>query len=206
MKTICWDVDTQLDFLLPAGALSVPGAAHVLERVAALNHWAAGQGYLVVSTMDAHSEDDAEFRVWPAHCVAGTLGQRKPESTLLEARARLTLEARPIDIAGARQVLVEKRALDCFTNPNVAALLRALGAERAIVYGVVTEYCVQLAAAGLLQAGLQVEIVTDAVQALRRDDGAAALAALAQRGARLTSLAAVIGSARAGARPGGGAG
>ena len=46
-----------------------------------------------------------------------------------------------------------------------------LGAERAVVYGVVTEICVRFAAFGLLKRGLRVEVVTDAIQAL--DDSAA---------------------------------
>lgn len=188
MKTILFDVDTQLDFLLPTGALSVPGAAHLVAVVARLNHWAERQGHVVVSTMDAHTENDPEFANWPGHCIAGTLGQRKPEGTLLARRAIVSMEPSAIDLAGAAQVIVEKRALDCFTNPNLPAVLAALGAERAIVYGVVTEYCVRFAAEGLLKAGLAVEIVTDAIQTLNCTDGEAALTTLIARGARLTTI------------------
>jgi nicotinamidase/pyrazinamidase len=85
MKTVFFDIDTQCDFLLPAGALSVPGAARILPAVAQLNRWAAANGTVVVSTMDAHTENDPEFQIWPGHCVAGTLGQRKHESTLLHS-------------------------------------------------------------------------------------------------------------------------
>jgi nicotinamidase/pyrazinamidase len=41
-----------------------------------------------------------------------------------------------------------------------------LGAERFVVYGVVTEICVKYAAWGLLQTGKRVELVTDAVRHL----------------------------------------
>ena len=78
------DVDTQIDFMLPAGALYVPGAEHVIPAVAALNRFAVTRAYRLLSTMDAHAEDDPEFRNWPAHCVAGTLGQRKPASTVMD--------------------------------------------------------------------------------------------------------------------------
>ena len=37
MTTVYMDVDTQLDFLCPAGALYVPGAETIVETVAALN-------------------------------------------------------------------------------------------------------------------------------------------------------------------------
>ena len=39
MTTVFVDVDTQLDFLLPSGALAVPGAASLLPTLAALNNF-----------------------------------------------------------------------------------------------------------------------------------------------------------------------
>ena len=193
MSTVFFDVDTQYDFLLPAGALPVPGAARLVAAVATLNHCAARQGIVVVSTMDAHTEDDPEFRLWPGHCIAGTLGQRKPGSTLLARRLIVPSRAAPVDLAGAQQVILEKQALDCFSNPNIDAILRRLDARRAVVYGVVTEYCVRLAAFGLLKAGLAVEIVTDAIETLKHADGEAALHDVTAAGGRLTTLAAVTG-------------
>ncbi len=41
MKTVFFDVDTQIDFLYPAGALYVPGAETIVDRIAALNRFAA---------------------------------------------------------------------------------------------------------------------------------------------------------------------
>ena len=43
MKTVFFDVDTQIDFLYPAGALYVPGAEKVVEQIAALNRFAGSQ-------------------------------------------------------------------------------------------------------------------------------------------------------------------
>ena len=67
MKTVYFDIDTQLDFMVPGGALYVPGAERILQEVARLNL----QASLLISTMDAHDEDDVEFQVWPHHCVQG---------------------------------------------------------------------------------------------------------------------------------------
>lgn len=196
MKTVFFDVDTQIDFLYPAGALYVPGAERIVPAVARLNRFAAEQGIPLISTTDAHAEDDPEFRQWPPHCVRGTLGQRKPEQTLLEPRLVVPSTQGDFPVESAAQIIVEKQALDCFTNPNLPAILDRLGAGRAVVYGVVTEYCVRACALGLLERGRAVEVVTDAVQTLKEEDGRRALEEIQAAGGRLAKLEEVL------ARPG----
>ena len=66
MKTIFFDIDTQLDFLYPAGALYVPGAERIVPAIARLNRYAAAHGIPVVSTTDAHAENDPEFAILAA--------------------------------------------------------------------------------------------------------------------------------------------
>jgi len=170
-ETVFFDVDTQLDFLYPTGALYVPGAEAIVDRVAALNHWAARHGIPVISSVDAHTPDDPEFRDWPPHCIAGTPGQRKPPSTLLDTRVVVPNAPGLPKIGDARQILLEKQALDCFTNVNLPVLLDRLGARCYVVYGVVTEICVKFAAFGLLKTGRRVELITDAIKEI---DAAAA--------------------------------
>jgi nicotinamidase/pyrazinamidase len=191
MRTVFFDVDTQLDFLYPAGALYAPGAESIVPAVAALNSYAAAHGIPVVSTTDAHTEDDPEFRTWPHHCVAGTHGQQKPSATLLEKRVVVPNMLCSVDVAGAQQVLLEKQTVDCFDCVNLDDVLAKLGAERYVVYGVVTEICVKLAAMGLLRMGRRVEIVTDAVRALSSEEGARTLAEFTAAGGVLVTAAGV---------------
>ena len=172
MKTVFFDVDAQLDFLYPAGALYVPGAERIGERIAELNHWAEAHGIPVISTMDAHAENDPEFAHWPPHCIAGTHGQHKPAVTLLERRVVVPNVAGAPEVNGAAQIVIEKQSLDCFAARNLNAILDRLGAARYVVYGVVTEICVKIAALGLLRTGRRVELVTDAIKEL--DPAAAA--------------------------------
>lgn len=171
MRTVFFDVDTQMDFLFPAGALYVPGAERIVPAVARLNRYAAEQGIPVISDVDAHSEDDPEFRDWPPHCVAGAIGQQKPKETLLDKRVVVPSTPGDYAIEGAQQIILEKQALDCFTNPNLPGLLERLDAGRYVVYGVVTEFCVRCAAFGLLRTGRRVELVTDAIRTLNEQDG-----------------------------------
>src|SRR5436190_4023307 len=158
MKSIFFDIDSQLDFLYPSGALYVPGAERVAPSIARLNRYAAAHGIPVVSTVDAHAENDVEFRIWPAHCVAGTIGQHKAESTLLERR--VVIPNRPGDLAidGAQQIIVEKQHVDVFTAPNLMRVVEQLNGDRYVVYGVVTEICVLFAARGLLKTGKPVVV------------------------------------------------
>lgn len=193
MTTVFFDVDTQIDFLYPAGALYVPGAEAIVDNIARLNRYAAASQSVVVSTMDAHIEDDPEFEQWPPHCVAGIAGQNKPASTLLEKRAVIPVEAGPLPaLDGVQQINVEKRTFSCFLNPNLPALLKRLRADRYVVYGVVTEICVAHAARGLLKTGARVELVTDAVKSLNDQDRQQFLNEFIAAGGHVTTLATLI--------------
>jgi nicotinamidase/pyrazinamidase len=188
VRTVFFDIDTQIDFVYPAGALYVPSAETILPAVERLNRHAASHGIPVVSTTDAHTENDPEFRMWPHHCVAGTLGQRKPQATLLESQFVIPSTAGHYRVDGVRQIIVQKQLLDCFSNPNLPRLLEQLNAERYVVYGVVTEFCVRCAALGLLGTGGTVEIVTDAVRSLKDADARRTFDEFTSRGGVLTTL------------------
>ena len=181
MKTVFFDIDTQIDFLFPAGALYVPGAERLVPVISRLNR----QAEVVVSTMCAHEENDEEFLRWPPHCVLGTAGQLKPQSTLLPDRS--VVSNRPCEISLARQIILEKQQLNLFTNPNLPALLEALQADEYVVYGVVTEYCVGFAALGLLDSGKPVTLLTDAIQSLREEDAARTIHDFTAKGGTLAT-------------------
>ena len=170
MNTVFFDVDTQLDFVSPSGSLYVPGAEKHIPAIAALNRRATR----LVSTVDAHSENDIEFRTWPPHCIVGTLGQRKPAELLVPG-----------------QIIFEKVTTDAFLNPRLLPLLGELGADRYVVYGVVTEICVRFAALGLLATGKPVDVVTDAVEMLNATARDAFYAEFTGRGGRLVTCATV---------------
>lgn len=151
MKLAFIDIDTQLDFLLPAGALYVPGAETRISTIARMNQYAASNGIPLISTMDAHSEDDPEFQDWPPHCIAGTWGQKKPASTL---------------VSGSIQTIVKKQSTVFYQQPVFQDALQRSGADRFIVYGVVTEICVKEVLFGLLSDKYQVEFAGEAAREL----------------------------------------
>ena len=191
MRTVFFDIDTQIDFLFPAGSLYVPGAERLIPALHRLNHYAAAHAFPLVSSMCAHTENDPEFKQWPAHCVAGTVGQLKPAETLLEKRAVIGIAAREYATGGAQQLLFEKSQLDITTSPNIRALVNKLAADRYFVYGVVTEYCVRYAALALLETGKLVSLVIDAIQSLDTSASAQTVREFTGRGGQITTVAEV---------------
>jgi nicotinamidase/pyrazinamidase len=179
------DIDTQRDFMLPGGALYVPGAERIIPRLRRLFDFARRHGITIVSSADAHIPDDPEFRQFPPHCIQGTEGQKKIDETLLPRP--VAIENRLVDrnvfelIQKYQQVILQKQALDVFTNPMTERLIRALP-QRAVVFGVTTEYCVKQACAGLRRLGVKTVLVTDAICALAPDSGKDALAEMERAG------------------------
>lgn len=169
-----FDIDTQLDFVTPGGALYGPGAERLIPAIATLNRYAGEHKIPLISTTDAHPENAAEFKVWPPHCVAGTFGQQKPAATLLSNRAVVPWNA-PFDPAAftkeAGQYIVEKNDLDMFSNPHVPALLAKLDVTECVVYGVFIDYCVKCAIMGLIRSGRRVSLVTDASASISQEAG-----------------------------------
>jgi nicotinamidase/pyrazinamidase len=186
MRTVFFDVDTQIDFMLPTGALYVPGAEKLVPTIARLNADALASGMPLISTMDAHRENDVEFLSWPPHCVTGCLGQRKA-TPIAAGAVTVSLTAPCPDVRQAKHIIVEKVTVDCFTNPHLAEVLAQLGADRYVVYGVVTEICVQNALFGLLKTGKPVTMLSNAVKELNSAAAEAMLAKFTALGGEVAS-------------------
>ena len=194
---IFWEVDVQADFMLPGGKLYVSGAERLVENINALVEAARRGQVFLISSADAHNEDDSELKQWPPHCLKGTAGAALlPEAT---AAPHLVIPNRkdfvlPERLEVFRQLTLEKNTLDVFDNPNTDRILDRLRpgstpAFRAnplfVVFGVATEYCVRCTAEGLLNRGRIIAIVKDAIRAIEEDKGREIIERLCKRGARL---------------------
>ena len=69
MEFLFWDVDTQIDFLSPQGKLYVPGAEKIIPNLRRLTKYAADHKIPIVSSTDAHVQNDPEFSQYPPHCL-----------------------------------------------------------------------------------------------------------------------------------------
>jgi nicotinamidase/pyrazinamidase len=192
---IFWEVDAQADFLCPGGKLYVPGSEKLLPNLHRLTDAARQGRVFLVSDACVHLPNDEEFKRFPPHCVRGTPGAEIVPEGL--AKTFFTIPNRPgvkipLDLSKVQQVVLEKQTLDVFDNPNTETILRRLAAftdpdAEFFVFGVVTEYCVRLAAKGLLASRRRVWLITDAIETLKEADGDKALDELASLGAKFTT-------------------
>jgi nicotinamidase/pyrazinamidase len=187
---IFWEVDVQRDFVLAGGRLYVPGAEKLLPKIQKLTDAARQGKVLLVSSGDFHAPDDPEFQTFPPHCIKGESGSELlPEAiTNKVARVENTPAAKlPEDLTQYQQILLEKQTLDVFQTRHADALVDRLGNHAEfVVFGVVTEFCVNYAVKGLRQRGRRVAVVTDAIETLKREGGDSSIEEWQRLGARLT--------------------
>ena len=202
-KPILWDVDTQVDFIVPGGKLVVPGAVDTMPAMTRLVAWARRNGIVHVASADDHELTDPEISTvpdfvstYPPHCLRGTRGAQRIHETEQADPVPLSHVAYPPGllrelVAGRREILLLKKSFDVFTNPNADAVLEALDPEEVIVFGVATDVCDHAAILGLLRRGRRVAFVEDAARGLDEERTRACLARWREAGVRFTTSDAV---------------
>jgi nicotinamidase/pyrazinamidase len=186
---ILWDVDTQVDFMLPNGKLYVPGAEETAPAMRRLVEAAREAGLVHVASADDHELTDPEIsndpdwrNTYPPHCLRGTRGAAKIPETEQADPLPLSLVPYPPGLLpalaeGRREILLLKKNFNVFTNPNTDALLDALDPDEIVVFGVATDVCDDAAIRGFLARGRRVVFVEDAARGLDAERTSAALEA-----------------------------
>jgi len=203
---VLWDVDTQVDFMLPEGKLYVPGAESTIPAMARLVGAARSAGIPHVASADDHEltdpeiVDDPDFRdTYPPHCLRGTKGAEKIPATQQDDPLPFGLVPFPPGlvpgmIEGRREFLLLKKNYSVFTNPNAEALVDALDPREVVVFGVATDVCDDAAIRGLLLRGRRVRFVEDAARGLDEERVAACTAAWRDAGVVFTTVDEVVAS------------
>jgi nicotinamidase/pyrazinamidase len=198
---VLWDVDTQLDFMLPRGKLYVPGAEETVPAMQRLVEAARAAGIVHVASADDHELTDDEISeepdfktTYPPHCLRGTRGARKIVETEQEDPVPITLEPLPERYLAGREFLLLKKNFDVFTNPNTDPLLEHLDPEEIVVFGVATDVCDDAAIRGFLERGLRVRFVEDAARGLDEGRVTACTAAWRAGGVQFATVAEVVSS------------
>jgi nicotinamidase/pyrazinamidase len=206
-RVIFWDVDTQYDFMKADGKLYVPDAEQLIPNLRKLKDYAHGHGIRIIASADDHVHEHEEISAmpdwkstYPAHCVRGTLGQRKiPETGLRdpliiepEWQDPATLASRVRNHRG--DILFHKHRFDVFSNPNVLPVLDAVNPHDIVLYGVALDVCAKFAIEGLLQHRPQVRLfaVVDAMKPIVRDVAEHLLKEWGEEGVRLVKTSEVV--------------
>ncbi|MEK6758105.1 MAG: cysteine hydrolase family protein [Nanoarchaeota archaeon] len=177
MKTIFWNVDTQYDFMREDGKLPVVNAKTIEANLAKLTFIAMDEGVQVVNTGDWHTKDSKEFsdkpnfiNTFPPHCVQNTKGAEfvlatKPENPYVIDWQQARIDKKKIE--STRNIVIYKDAFDVFAgNSYTDRILEIIKPDRAIVYGVATNVCVDFAVRGLLERKIEVYVPTNAIKEL----------------------------------------
>jgi nicotinamidase/pyrazinamidase len=203
-RVVLWDVDTQVDFMLPEGKLYVPGAEETVPAMARLVKAAREAGVTHVASADDHELTDPEIsnepdwlNTFPPHCLRGTTGADRIAETSQEDPLPLGLVPYPPGLVpglidGRRELLFLKKNFDVFTNPNAQPVVEALDPDEVILFGVATDVCDDAAIRGLLQRGRRVRFVEDAARGLDEGRVAACTAAWRERGVEFTTVDEVL--------------
>lgn len=206
-NTIFWDVDTQVDFMLPEGRLYVPGSVEIVDALRRLTEHAHANGIRIIASADDHIPGHRELsdtpdwvETFPEHCMRGTPGQRKIPETAL--RNPLVIDPSPRDPAelaatvGAHDgdILFLKHWFDVFTNPNVLPVVDALAPGRIVLYGVALDVCNRYALDGLMthRPDIPLALVTDATRAIDASRAEGLLSDWHARGVTLTTTDEVL--------------
>ncbi len=178
-------VDMQNDFADPAGSLYVDGGSEIVALVNAEVQRAVDAGAGVVYTQDWHPSHTPHFAqdggIWPVHCVADTWGAELHRDLLVRG---------PIVHKGTRgedgYSGFSMRDPDGgqTTPTELDPTLVRTGAERIVVCGLATDYCVRATALDGVRLGYRTAVLVDAVRAveLAPGDGERALAELVAAG------------------------
>ena len=190
--------------MLPEGKLAVPGAESICSQLARLTQVARQYRIAIAGSVDRHFPTDPELQAnggeYPEHCMNQTLGQEKVAATApqqpvwIENRVYAEGQLKEL-LQRPGEVYLEKQRFDVFTgNCNAAQVFDFLlqGKADVVVYGVVTEVCVDQAIAGLKDRPVRVHVVVDAIAALNAKRGQETLEKWKRWGVHLTTVAEVV--------------
>ena len=159
MKKALLVIDMLNDFLEKDGALCIGDSEHIIQNVSSRIREYRSNGDPIVYIMDRHLPQDAEFKMFPPHCIAGERG------------AEVVDELAPRE--GDFQVY--KRRYSAFFGTDLDLTLRELGVTELELVGVCTQICVLYTAADARMLNYNITVRKECVASLDEDAHAFAL-------------------------------
>ncbi len=121
-------------------------ARRIIPNVQALLERELAQGSKVFFLCDHHTPDDLEFRMFPPHCIEGTV-----ETEIIP------------ELAGYKGELIPKTRFSAFYGTSLEGRLLQLKPDKIIITGVCTDICVCHTAGDARDRNYEVEVPVDCV-------------------------------------------
>lgn len=177
-------VDVQNDFC-PGGSLPVADGDLVVPVLNAYIRRFIQAGRPVFFSRDWHPARTTHFQdqggPWPPHCVQGTPGAQFHPDLDVPSEAVVVSKGMGPDEDGYSAFVGRDEQ-----GRSLATLLHDRGAERLVVGGLATDYCVLNSVLEAIENGFEVEVIADGVRGVevRAGDTAAAIERMKAAGAR----------------------
>jgi len=135
-------IDMLNDFLEKNGSLYIGESDRVIQNVALRIKEYRSVGNPIIYIMDNHAAQDAEFRMFPPHCLTGERG-----ADVIDALA-----------PEKGDFLIYKRRYSGFFGTDLDLTLRELGVTQLELAGVCTQICILYTAADARMLNYDVEV------------------------------------------------
>jgi len=175
MKPAVLVIDVINDFV--SGVMGSERSSDVINPIKRLLGYARDNKIPVIYASDSHTPDDREFDLWPNHAMEGSWG------------ARVVDEIKP----QSGDHIVKKHCYSAFHDTELDELLKSLKVDTVIITGIVTNVCVQHAAADAYFHGYDIVVPEDCVQARTDQEQEASLQYMRRNyGAEITTSEALM--------------
>jgi nicotinamidase/pyrazinamidase len=197
-------VDPNNDFVLPKGALSVPGAEEAIPMINLLR--ANNEWDVVVVTSDWHPENHCSFHVnnpgstlfeeftrpngekqiaWPVHCVAGTPGANFVNGLKRSNSDWHVYKGQDPEVeqySAFEGVTSLPPEMSHIVGTDLATLLSKQGIRHVVICGFATDYCVYNTALDAQKAGFDTDVFLAACRGVKKETTDAAIADMKAHG------------------------
>jgi nicotinamidase/pyrazinamidase len=129
------------------------GPRGIIPHIKKLLELEIARGSKVIYLCDNHGPDDLEFKMFPPHCIKGTV-----EAEIIP------------ELAGYKGEVIPKKRYSGFYGTDLEAKLKEIMPDKLIICGVLTNICVMHTTADARNRDYEVEIPVDCVAS---PDGAA---------------------------------
>lgn len=183
-------VDIQNDFC-PSGALGVQEGDQIIPIVNEYVELFLRNQLPVFVSRDWHPRDTSHFKAsggpWPPHCVQNTWGAKfHPDFQVPDQAIVLSKGTNP-QLDGYSVF----EAHDS-TDKSFNELLEEMGIRELYIAGIATDYCVRMTSLNAVDYGLTVNVLTDAIKGVDKEDSQRAIAEIVTKKGKLKTYSQVL--------------